>query len=905
MILVNSKMYRKDNVINFEIFLNDLGIKRGKMMLVKTLKQCVRWTAVNLACLTMVFSPVAMGRETETLNEKVLQSYLQEFGLTGKKVTLGEFWEKSKNYFPAFVHKDLEKFVQENKNMQMPEITVTNAKATDGATVPVLRVTSGGKSTTIQIFGEKNKWAKYNNVVLSEDDLRNVGDVFRRIEASDIRLKKESDAYFKNRSGKTDKQKIEDAKYLEKVVKDFARFKGFPRISPAQWKIMAPQQRAGFIVNMRILWKDARQVLLLEEMNTEATIQNQKKPAAKGKKYSSFEEFSRILLGEPAEAANGSSQAAPASGAKPQLSRKGESVVKPGAASAPAAPQSKKCIVAGYVSEEGKGVNYAGQTATVCSEAMVFQSEKYNRNTPEMQMVREAKFECQDVSQNHVACNPLIYGYKSDGAAICVDRTQKTPNAPAAGNFQKATWWDGPCDSASRLTSAQITQDGMKSSDKSYKDDQKRFDESGNIKAEVAQKQINLVEEDQFKNDSYKQTKSFLDGILQNKKRKNDKIDYSMDDLIQGKKPWSKEIDDMLIDIQTQFEVEIGEAIQSCEKSISRKDNVDKNQKGACDQLHRRWLFTERFISQFRAKSCLGGSTYIWELDATKMSKDQIDNAKLNKEKLKSDSELMCQCKEDPSKKIKFNDAKGCGKPDLPPGVKCPEGMNEDVTGFCTCPGGTEFIPMADALNRVSSEGIEKVCPAKPESTCGKPEGIDGYDYTKCECTKGDLKDENEQGFISKLFNGKQERTPKWVCKETNLWPWVLGALGIAALIAIFHRHKKDPPKPPVIPPPSCAPKVGTYPNCVCASTNTCVPGQQIYDTSTCQCTNVPETPKCPDKTPAPNGNVAACPKCPDNSYRTEPSSARPDGCPKSSEGGTGTPTCPGGSCSGGVPVGQ
>ncbi len=893
MILVNSKMYRKDNVINFEIFLNDSGIKRGKVMWVRTLKQSIRWTAINLACLTMVFSPVAMGREAEALNEKVLQMYLQEFGLSGKKATLAEFWEKSKNYFPPFVQKDLEKFVQENKNMQMPEITVTNAKATDGTTVPVLRVSSGGKTTTIQIFGEKNKWAKYNNVVLNEEDLRNVGDTYRRIEASDIRLKKESDNFFKNRSSKSDKQKIEDAKYLEKVVKDFARFKGFPRMSPAQWKSMTPQQRASFIVNMRILWKDARQVLLLDEVSADAAVQNQKKTNPKGRKYSSFEEFSRILLGEPAEAGTTS------------LSRKGESVVKAGAASSPAAPQSKKCIVAGYVSEEGKGVNYAGQSSTVCSEAMVFQSEKYNRNTPEMQMVRDAKFECQEVSQNHVACNPLIYGYKSDGAAICVDRTQKTPNAPAAGNFQKATWWDGPCDGASKLTSTQITQDGVKSTDKEYKDDQKRFDESGKIKAEVAQNQINLVEENQFKNDSYKQTKSFLDGVLQNKKRKNGKIDYTIDDLIQGKKVWSKEIDDLLVEIQTQFEVEIGEAIQSCEKSITRKDNVDKNQKGACDQLHRRWLFTERFISQFRAKSCLGGSTYIWELDATKMSKDQIDSAKLNKEKLKSDSELMCQCKSDSNKKVKFNDEKGCAPPDLPAGVKCPEGMDEVVTGFCTCQGdGTQYLPMAEALNRVSSEGLEKVCPAKPESSCGKPEGIEGYDYAKCECAKGDLKDENEQGFISKLFNGKQERTPKWVCKESSIWPWVLGGLGIAALIAIFHRHKKDP-KPPVSPPQSCAPKSGTYPDCSCPTSNTCVPGQQIYNTSTCQCTNVPEVPKCPDGAPAPNGNLLLCTKCSDGSYRTGSTASRPGGCPQSNEGGSGNPTCANPPCSGGVPTGQ
>lgn len=856
-------------------------------MLGKALKKCAKWTAINLSCLSMVFSPVAMGREAEGLNEKVLQAHLQEMGLGGKKITLGEFWEKTKAYYPAHVYQDLEQFVQENKNMLMPKFEVTTAKATDGTTVPVVRVTAGTKSTTIQIFGEKNKWAKYNNVVLSEEDFDNVSAVFRRIEASDIRLKKESEKYLKDREAKSSQKRTEANKNNEKMVKDFARFKGFPRVSPEQWKQMTTQQRAAFIVNMRTMWRDARTVLRLEE------LYNAKNPTSKGKKFSSFEEFSRVLLGEPAEAANGSE-------VKPKLSSQGKSVVKPGAASNPVAPQSKKCIVAGYVSEEGKGMHYRANANAVCSEAMVFQSEKYNADTPAMKMVREAKFECQAESKNYVACNPLIYAYKSDGSAICVDRTLQTP---AAKNFQKATWWEGPCDEAAPLTSKKI-QDNLNEKDTSYAENDKRFDEKGNIKAEVAQKQINLVEEDQFKNESYKLTKNFLDSVLQNKKKKDGKIDFTMSDLIEGKKPWSKEIDDMLVDIQGVFETEIGEAIQSCEKSITRKDNVDPNQKGACDQLHRRWLFTERFISQFRAKSCLGGSKYIWELDASKMSKDQIDNAKLNKEKLKSDSELMCQCTNDPSKKVKFNDDKGCAP--APVVLKCPEGLTEKGEGLCACPGKDETMPVQEAIDRTGKETVEKMCAVK----CDKPTGIDGFDYEKCECIKGSLKDENEQGFLSKIFSGKKEKKePKWVCKEFNALPWILGGLGILGLIALVKKIKdKDKNRriiPPVIPQPSCAPKVGKYPDCVCPTANTCVQGQQIYDTSTCQCTNVQQPVVCADGTIAPNNNLSACPKCSDGSYRGAPMPGRPDGCPQSTEGGTGTPTCSNPPCSGGVPTDQ
>lgn len=860
----------------------------------KTLKQYTKWLAVNLACLTMVFSPVAMGREAEALNAKTIQLYLQEFGLTGKKITLGEFWEKSKAYFPAYVSKDLEKFVQENKNRLMPEINVSTAKATDGSIVPVLRVTSGGKSATIQIFNEKNKVAKYNNVVLSEEDFYNVGAVFKRIEASDSRLKKEADQYRTSQNTKANQKKNEAHQHLTKVVQDFARFKGFPRLSPGQWKQMTQAQRAGYIVNMRLLWQDARQVLRLQEAAAA-------KVAPKGRKYSSFDEFSKILLGEEAQAAANSAVAN--TSAKPKLSRKGESVVQPGAASAPAAPQSKKCIVAGYVSEEGKGVNYGGER-TACSEALVFQSEKYSRDTPAARMVQEARAECLTQSKNYVACNPLIYAYKADGNAICVDRTKTTPSAPAPGNIQKATWWEGPCDQASKLTENQI-QDGMKATDKSYAEDDKRFDEKGNIKAEVAQKQINLIEEDQFKTDSYKKTQAFLDSVLKNKNRKDSKIDFTMQDLIDGKKPWSKEIDDMLVDVQSQFEVEIGEAIQSCEKSISRKDNVDQNQKGACDQLHRRWLFTERFISQFRAKSCLGGSTYIWELDKSKMSKDQIDNAKLNKEKLKSDSELMCQCPNNPDQKIKFNDDKSCGLPPASASAKCPTGMEEKVQGFCSCAGSGEYIPMNEALDRASLETVEKMCPNAPEKEkCDKPEGIADYDYTTCECSKGSLKDENEQGFISKLFSGsKEKKEPKWVCKETDWLPWVLGGLGIAALIALIHKHKKEnKQQPPVTPPQSCAPKSGVYPNCACALTAaSCAAGQKL-NAVTCSCDY--GDARCPDDSLAAGNDVTKCPKCSDGSYKQLPTTAFPNGCPQSSEGGSGTAICPTPPCSGGIPTG-
>ncbi len=900
-------------------------------MFLKSLKICVRWSAINLACLTMVLSPVAMGREAENLNEKKLQTYLQEFGLN-EKTTLGEFWEKTKIYYPGFIYKDLEKFAQENKNLRMPQMNVSTMKGVDGSPVTVLKMTTGNKTDTLQIFDEKNKWAKFNNVVLSENDMRNVGDAFKKLEASDIRIKKEADKYLESRGAKKAPVSAATEKQNARVTQDFARFKGFPRMTPVQWKQMTPMQRAGYIVNMRLLWREARKVLRVDQARKE-------NPTAKPtKKFSSFEEFSKALLGYDAEAAGKGTEKK--TGKLPTKNSQDSdvrsktpaepSVVGP-TAQVVSDPYSKKCIVAGWTSSEGKGTNYAGERET-CSENNILASQqaKYQAGTPELAIMQQALSTCE--TQGRVACNPIVYAYnRQSGGPICVDKSQKDPGAPPAGNYQKATWWEGPCDKGSQLTTSQI-KDELKLTDSSYAEDSKRYDDDGNIKEQVARSQIARVEADQ-KNEAYKLTKDYLDSVLKNR---NVTGANSIADLLEGKKPWSSEIDGMLIDVQSQFEVEIGLAIQSCERSIARKDNVDKNQKGACDQLHRRWLFTERVISEFRSNSCLDGSTYVWKLDAGKLSADQIGVAAANKNKVDANAKL-CQCPNN-GPLLKFNEPNGCNGAPIDNTTRCPEGMVQVGEKSCACNGSTENIPIEEAIRLVGLEGIEQVC-SKPKTKCDFPAGDANYDYETCSCIKGELKDENEQGFISKYITKSEKKPAKMVCKESSILPWVIGG-GLALLVgfAIFGRDRTPkrpnlptPPTPPLPPtgcnlsctgnstlnpasckcdpnpPTTCAPKMGVYPACFCPTTNTCVVGQQIYDRDTCQCTNVPQPIICADGSSKPN--AASCPKCPDGSEQTKPMVGRPGGCPQSSEGGSGDKKCYDSagkviSCSGGIPTG-
>ena len=87
----------------------------------------LKWTAVQAACLTMVFSPLAYGLEAEKLSKQQLNTYVQEFGLN-QKITLGEFWEKSKAYYPGHMYSEIEAFVQQNKNVEMPQVEVSSSK---------------------------------------------------------------------------------------------------------------------------------------------------------------------------------------------------------------------------------------------------------------------------------------------------------------------------------------------------------------------------------------------------------------------------------------------------------------------------------------------------------------------------------------------------------------------------------------------------------------------------------------------------------------------------------------------------------------------------------------------------------------------------------------------------------
>ncbi|MFZ3229267.1 MAG: hypothetical protein WA160_03595 [Pseudobdellovibrio sp.] len=834
------------------------------------------WSMTHLAWLTMTFSPMAMGAEAEKISKQKMQQYLQEAGLT-KATTVGEFWHKTQAYYPGYLYKEIESFALQNKNVQMPEVTLSSAKATDGSEIPILSYSMGGKSFTLQFFGEKNKWVKFNNVNLSVTDLANPEDIVKRLKANDIHLKNE----YHQLSKKSDQASLVDIKKIAEYKKDFSRFQGFPRITPVLWKSLSAEKRANYIVKMRLMWLSAQRVLELKNGNATAFQQTpieQFYKAIFGNNAQAEEAFEDELAPPTSLPSNGTNSvrsemvhSSPTAIPSAVVKLKDRTVTLKNGKKVIIPFDAKTCIVAGYVGAYGIVTNSSGKDRPGCSVDVAlaaYDTKETDGKTVKnetLKYVTEANDDCKkDKGQGFRACNPILYSYSSVGKPFCIDTLSKS--------FQDATTSIGPCESASPLSTTNL--DKTMTFDKDY----------SNIMPE--QKRLALIEADQ-KNQDFKLTKEFINGVLQ----KKDPLLIAM--LKNG--DWNQALDDELVRIQNHFETGINAAIMSCEATVKAGNNQEKKQKDACDQLHRRWLFTERIIADYRSKACLDGSKYIGAYEANESSVSSTDSAKektkLNKSTISGDGKDLCMC---PMNNLKVSFGKTCTQQVVI--AECRNGK-KDKTGNCVekCPVGASALDVRTKQHR-------------------------------CTCDKFPDKSVEE---------GATDEEAKDICKaESNTWKWVLGiGIGIGIVAWLMNRHKSKPvtlPVPPVcndnqkigalgcmckgscaegtmlnpiscqcaeLPTrPSCAPKVGTYPACACPPSSSCTPPQGIYNQLTCQCDTIKTPVICADGSAAQNNKC----NCPDGS--TIPTGGCSAGPVNENTGNKGD-NCPQGNCNGGIPT--
>lgn len=826
------------------------------------------WTITHISWMTMAFSPVALGREAENFQIQKLKNDIQELGLN-KKTTVADFWNKSKFYIPGFAYAGFEKYSKLNSTKLMPTFEVKSTKNSLGEEVPTIQINDNGKTTTVQLIGEPDKYVKVNNQYFTEKEVQNPKVFFAKLVKSDAKLKTDL-----NKSVTQNNYQL-----LDEKTRPFKNFTGLPRLNKQLWAAMTVQQKAAYIVEMRLLNEKASLV-------KEAYSLKQKT-----KKTSSFEYLKKyqaaweLLVGETANAL-------------PNFT-------------------GQHCINQGFVAEDVSAYNKnsfnyrtnkkgAPLQVEACNLQTILDSSKYKTASTQNKLVQKAREVCQ--SSGKMPCNPIVYSFKSDGSPYCSD-------AQSEQSYQAGTHFKGSCDSQSRLSSGFVDASnlGLRSEADQGKGNNEGKDLSKLNKDELRK----LIEQSQAK-ESFAATENYLSGMLKGQGRDDLQV------LLAGKQ-WSEDLEKEILSIQKAFEQNIKESMSLC--STSLKDSAQKNEsnyRDACEQLHRRWLFSEKIIAQLKCA------------DDTLPIKDPTTGKKA--------------CATPPVPVVIV---------DPPKPVACPAGSSpykdqaKETEGQCLCDGSTTMTFPAGPL--------PEACLKKPDVDISNVKCNDVpamLSSGQCVCDNGQPPQVKEPGFFSKIFHtddDKKSQATEYECDSGINW-WLVG--GIAAgigLLALLFKHKEKNTK--------CS-NGGNPPDCIvnsaCPAGSTGTPPDKCFANGQCPTGTTGTFPNCYGAGQCPAGSTGTFPnclgtgKCPTGTTGTFPNCIGTGQCPAGttgsfpncygsvtcqgnqqlingacrcasscsvsgatqnpvscvctappSEGGTGSPTCQRPPCSGGVPTAQ
>lgn len=353
---------------------------RFGMRWIKNSLSLAKYSAVSVAALTMVISPVAQGAGAKAaakekakpkvqsvasngvnynVNKKNVLEYLKKMGLHNRKkpISVGEFYSNLRGYLPKKLQRDMDYWVRLNRNELMPEFQVSTYKDSDGKEQVRLLISKGGQTTTISFNPENNaKFAKFNNVYLTKDDFLYHDQMISKLIYGD--------KAFKNSALKA--QKLTP---LKQTV----------MLSYEEFNRLSTRQRAEYLVRLRFVIENAQRVMkafygqqALNDFNKEF--------------------FAKWFLGSEAEAAD--------------KTVRGAKVGDP-------------CIVAGYISAYGENFSCGGNAS---GAADLKKKEKIYGGV--------------GCPSNTQSCNPLVYGFKSGnppGRPYCVSR------ANVKGSLRDAT----------------------------------------------------------------------------------------------------------------------------------------------------------------------------------------------------------------------------------------------------------------------------------------------------------------------------------------------------------------------------------------------------------------------------------------------------------------------------------
>jgi hypothetical protein len=760
------------------------------------MKKITNWLATWIATFTFVMAPVAQGAEAQKISSAQLRSALEQAGLN-RQITVGEFYARNKNLFPEKVRKEVEPLILTLKNQRMPEIEMVTSKASNGMDIPTLRFSQNRQLLNIQWFGEQEKFVKFQNTNLSALDIVNFNDMFTRILAGDENIRK-----------------LATPKATSSQKTTFT----YPAVTAQTWKKMTQKERASYIINMRLMWNDARRVLT----ETEKLGKKRKKTSANENFLQKWENFIS-LLNQDAEAAD------------PKVKRKGKpnesqmadsqarrplSPVRPGYvgpvaqnAGSSAYSSGSNCLVAGYTSK------YSNRS---CGVSNIYDSYKDESGNVDA-LVKSTNISC---GAGRIACNPYVYG-TPNGQAICISTSDPS--------FQIATHYDGPCDSQSRLGSniTFLKDENLRNADRYGADNRLLSDEELAAKYEEEQKANPKMVED------------FINGL----------IAYNTSKKINFKEPLTEASLKAIVDIKKAFDKDINNARASCEAATANKNN-ETNFWGACDQLHRRTLSIAKFLETSPGCPSKGGIDPESLMCKCTNGTDVLPGATCGPGSVTPAPAAGQQC---------------------PTGMTDRSEGNEI---FCTCTNGDQGKPaLADALKTFKDKGIIGLCPTGGATLTpaqpGKPPagetkldcesrfpGATGLN-AQCKCANDAYPDSiTSDATGASAFSCKPGKPAKDVkndddcgaiCKIGKFASSTFGVLALTGL-AVFALYKIMLPKKPKVlsAADQCANGVASLCTqqcpvpqallngvCGCAA---CPPGQTISNASACTCSTTSTT---------------------------------------------------------------
>lgn len=329
-----------------------------------TIQHISKWLLTTTSVFTMVMMPVTQGRaaqaaQTGLISKALIQDTVTSMGLN-KSTTLSEFYQKNKNLYPPRIQAILEKFVSANKNYVMPQFEITTVKDSDGTEIPTIRVSKDGELINLQMYGNDDRYVKFNNTNFTATDIVNFKDMYLKLYNGNAYLRKQ----------------------VETANAPASKFTGFPSVTKEIWSKMSIHDKAEYILNMRSLWADAHKVLILKD------------PKLK-RKNSQFEYLWNLI--------------SPDAFAQTDSKKRIRQEVKKGSGTT-IESSSENCLVAGYVSK------YTNGSCGIDAIQDSYKTIDKSGNVIIDPVITKAQSQC---SAGSIACNPFIYGMPN-GSAKCV-----------------------------------------------------------------------------------------------------------------------------------------------------------------------------------------------------------------------------------------------------------------------------------------------------------------------------------------------------------------------------------------------------------------------------------------------------------------------------------------------------